>query len=207
MPYKPYVQFHTNGTICSCIRKIKLITPIETMQWGNNKVRFCKVYTFQEYLENKKPIIHRGEERMIAFEDIAQTLQDVDYVNHEIGLTYFTNNKYENVIIRFDEINRNHTVYYHGFGPAKISEWSYDCEKANEKLEALTKTEYVGHIRRLSGINGGNTGGLHSLEEVLKAREKLKLDEFIELAIIKHYGLYKKYTWYHIKRYEWYRVE
>ena len=208
MTYKPYIQFHAYGTITTCLRRIKLITPVETIPYGKSEICFCKVYTFQEYYENNKPITDRSDERMIAFGDIAKTLQRVNYVNHEIGLTWFTNSRHENVIIGFDEINRNHTVYGDvGFAPATIREWSYDCKNANEKMKTLTKTEYVGHVREISSINGAHTWGLHSLKEVLKAREDLKLDEFIELAIIKHYGLYKEYTWYHIERHDWYRVE
>jgi hypothetical protein len=145
---------------------------------------------------------------MVAFGHIAQTLQRVNYVNHEIGLTWFMNNKHENVIIAFDEIDRNHLVYGNaGFTPAKIREWDWDCRNANEKIKPLTNTEYVGHIMTISGINGTHMYGLHSLEEVLKARNELKLNEFIELAVIKHYGLYKEYAWYHINKNGYYRIK
>lgn len=208
MPYKPYIQFHAYKTVCSCLRKIKLITPIETMLYGGKEIRFCKVYTFQEFYENREPIAERSNERMVAFGDIAQMLQRVNYVDHEIGLTWFMNNKHENVIIAFNEIDRNHSVYSNaGFIPAKIRGWDWNCRNANEKIRPLTNTEYVGHIRTISGINGAHTYGLHSLKEVLKARDELKLNEFIELALIKHYGPYKEYTWYHIKRHGYYRIK
>lgn len=207
MTYKPYVQFHPYGTTSSCIRKIKLITPIEIMQYGKNELRFCKVYTFQEYFENRMPNIERGPERMIAFGDIAQTLQCVDYVNHKVVLTWFTNNKHENIILGFREFNKNITVYETGFMSATIREWHCECENANEKIKPLTKTQYIGHIRTISGINGAHTFGLRSIEDVLEARKNLKPSEFIELAIIKHYGLYKKYAWHHITDHNWYRIE
>ena len=208
MAYTPYIQFHPCGTIHTCLRKIKLITPVETISYGKTKIRFCKIYTFQEYFKDKTPIIDRGAERMIAFGDIAQTLQYVDFVNHEVGLTYFLNNKNENVIISFDEINRNHTVYgLAGFGPAKIRAWDWSCKNANEKIKSLTKIEFAGHVRTKSGINGAHMLILHSPQKIRNAREQLNPNEFIELAVIKHYGMYQIYTWYHIKRYGWCRVD
>lgn len=207
MSYKPYIQFHPRGDINSCIRKIKLITPVETIPYGETEIRFCKVYTFQEYFEDKTPIIDRGAERMIAFGDIAQTLQYVDFVNNEIGLTYYLNNRNEHVIIAFDEINSNHFVYGSvGFSPMNIREWDWACSNAAEKIKPLTKIKFVGHVRTKSGIYGPHMYGLYSSQEIRKAREQLNPNEFIELAVIKHYGLYRTYAWYHIKRHGWYRI-
>jgi hypothetical protein len=207
MSYKPYIQFHPRGVIHSCLRKIKLITPVESTSYGKTEICFCKVYTFQEYFEDKTPIIDRGVERMIAFGDIAQTLQCVDFVNNEIGLTYFLNNKNEHVIIAFHEINRKHIVYgIAGFCPATIREWDWMRSNATEKIQPLAKVEYIGHIRTISGIRGNHLRGLHSLQEIRKAQEQLNPNEFIELAVIKHYGPYKTYTWYHVGRHGWRQI-
>ena len=207
MSYKPYIQFHPRGVIQSCIRKIKLITPVESTSYRKTEIGFCKVYTFQEYFENRTPIIDRGAERMIAFGDIAQTLQCVDFVNNEIGLTYFLNNKNEHVIIAFHEINRNHIVYgTAGFSPATIREWDWMCSNAIEKIKPLTKVEFIGHIRTKSGICGNHLPGLHSSQEIRKAKKQLNPNEFIELAVIKHYGLYKTYAWYYVGRHGWRQI-
>lgn len=186
----------------SCIRKIKLITPIRTALINGIKTPYCYVYTFQEKYDWGELDFERTNEKMIAFGDIAKTLQFVNYVKHEVGLTYKLNRNYQNVIIGFDEQDRN-KYFYGSVGDLPIVIRSFDYDFSNDdplrKIQKITKTTYNANVKEYYANCWCYSGGkrLHNgtYEQLTEFINNAKSGQYIECQKVVEYGDYKLYAY------------
>lgn len=194
-----------SGTV-SCIRKIKLITPIRTALINGIKTPYCYVYTFQEMHDWGELDWGRTNEKMIAFGDIAKTLQFVNYVKHEVGLTYKLNTNYQNVIIGFDELDRSKSFWGSaGYLPLIIRSFYYDFSNEDplRKIQKKTKTTYNANVKEYHttwSYPGGKRLHDGTYEQLTEFINNAKSGQYIECQKVVEYGDYKLYAYKTVKK-------
>lgn len=198
---------HLHSETHLCARKIKLITPIRTALINGIKTPYCYVYTFQEMYDWGELDSVRTNEKMIAFGDIAKTLQFVNYVKHEVGLTYKLNTNYQNVIIGFNEQDRSKS-FWGSAGNLPLTIRSFDYDFSNEdplrKIQKETKATYNANVKEYHTTFWSYPAGkrLHdgSYEQLTEFINNAKSGQYIECQKVVEYGDYKLYAYKTVKR-------
>lgn len=208
--YKPYLQFESPGTTYSCIRKITYISKLQDIpdeEEDYSYHSYCIVKTADEFF-NGRPLEGRKAEKMIAFGACASYLQNVDYVNNEIVLSWFVNRKNQSVIFAFSEIDRKQSQTIGGSYVAEYDEnfVARHSPLANRREEGYSGTLYFGRKyypeteHSLRGWRGDWQTRTYTVAQLIKEFLELKNNEAIDLAKITKYGDYRTYKWFIIRK-------
>lgn len=194
--YEP--SYNTRLTIS--IRKIKEITEVYGLDSS-----YCFVKAEDEG-SSLKPT-----ETMIAFGDIAEKIQEVDYVNNDISLNYYTNIDGINVIQGFAEYDRTMRSMVSDFQlwtVATIRSYNSDDYELPIRynpyeISSARSYTFIAGIDRISSYGRScspvDKRGYYTIEELIKAFYTLTNDSVLNLTKVCICGKYKEYTHYDLK--------
>jgi len=189
--YEP--NYNTRLTIST--RKIKEITEVYGLDPS-----YCFVKTEDEPTET-----------MIAFGDIAEKIQEVDYVNNDISLNYYTNIDGINVIQGFTEYDRTMRSMVSDFQLWTVAiirsynsdDYELPIRYNPYEISSARSYTFIAGIDRISSYgrhcSPTDKRGYYTIEELIKAFYTLTNDSVLNLTKVCIYGKYKEFTHYDIK--------